>query len=464
MNTPLNATASASASGSFIQLLRAVPLALALLGLGLSTAAGQQQAEPQPLEPAPEDTTLDADSDDYVGRPLADELWRDREYGIAMRLPVGVRTVSRTADEYQLRVADDDETFLITVAVKRSRQALAIMDVVARAQTQILGIHRSSELVDQYALDIENTRLGVMIYRLPHSDKDDAFHGQAIVQLDRNTFAFIEANSEWRHVEEVRPTFEAMIRTLELRGLEELEQQREREIQRTEQWRRELKIEELHEALIPQQTFRIVSEDEDIGWMRVEQEQVEQQGKPGIQVTVQSRVMTPQLNVDSRAVFFSSDDDTMELWEVRTTHRPRQTGREQEQTYVETGIRAGSDITITYDEPLDSDRKELKQPAVGYVPLAETWVLPQVLPNDVPATYGFYSYNPNERVVTYRTEQVVPMLNGYELNTRLRPSSPELQAEFDAERRMQRKQLSPKQHLVPATPEEIARRWRGSQR
>lgn len=456
---------TATAAGVFDHPLRVLALSLAVgVVLVSSASVGAQEAELRPLEPAAEDTTLDADSEEYVGRPLAEERWQDREYGLSLRLPVGVRTASRTADDYQLRVADNDEMFLISVAVRRSRQALEIMDVVVHAQTQILGIHRSSELVDQYALDIEDARLGVLLYRLPHSNDDDAFHGQAIVQIDRHTFAFIEANSEWRHVAEVRPTFEAMVRTLELRGLQELQEQRARELRRTQAWRGELSLKELHEALIAEQTFRIVSEGEDIGWMRVEQEHVEEQSKPGIRVTVQSRVVTPQLNVDSRAVFFASDDEAMELWEVRTTHRPRDRGRGEEQTFVETGIRAGEDITITYDEPLDSRRKELKRPEEGYVPLAETWVLPQVLPNDVPATYGFYSYNPNEQALTYRTEEVAPLLSGYQVSTRLRPNAPALEAEFDSSRRMQSKQLSPQQSLVPATPEEIARRWRSGLR
>ncbi|MEX2673633.1 MAG: hypothetical protein WD294_16155 [Phycisphaeraceae bacterium] len=397
--------------------------------------------------------------EEYQGRPLAEDRWLDNEYGVSLRLPVGVRTVRRTGDSYQLRAADEEDMFAMGVVVKQSRRELRMTDVMAQAKTQVAGVHRTTELLEEYAMEVGGVDIGVVMFRLPDTEQDDAFFGQALVQIDPSTFAIIEISSSWGDADVVRPTFEAMIKTLELQGIDDLEEQRRKELERTQTWRRDLGITALHDALVEEQLFRIVEDGNDIGYMRMLQEQTEQNGKSGITVRVQSRVMISTFNIDSQAIFFASDDDTTELWEVRTTQRP-QRGNGEEQTTVETGIRTGADIVVSHDRPLGSKRKELTRPPMGYVPLAETWVLPQVLPNDRPGTYGFYSYNPNEGGVTYRTEQVSPLLDGYTINSRLTPGGPELKATFDADRTMREKQLGPDRKLIPTTAQHINQLWR----
>jgi hypothetical protein len=402
-------------------------------------------------------------------RPLTDQRWHDRAYGLSFLVPQDMRVVSRTADTAAARVEDERRQLSISLHVKRSRSILTLKQVAQEAREQILSrISVNHILEEKTNLTLAGQPAATLYAQTKNGEGEDILLGQAILQLDPQTFAVMEVTSALKDYVPAHDTFEAVLASMQRMNPEQIAQQRAEQIKLGVEWRTELRSEQIHKALIPEQWFRILEGDKDLGYMRVRQNKANQAGKSGVAVEIQSRLAAGPHYYDTLAASFLADDDSVEMWKVTTTRRsiasrPNADAKaksQQEETYVETGVRAGEQITVNFDGPRQADKRKYARPEKGYLAQVEAWLLPQLLPIDRPGTYGFYFYASNNNAVGFRTDTVTPTLTGFTIATRLSPNDPELKATYNAKRQLIEKQLGEGRRLAPTSAAMIQQLWK----
>lgn len=412
-----------------------------------------------------------AAADEDKGRQLDETRWRDQAYGLSLRPPLGSRLIEQTGDAYLVRILDQQGRFQMAASVKRSRQRLTMDAVVGSISMQLKSAQPSAKKSDPVRQKVDGHDATVMYFTYPQPAKGpDAIIGYCMVQMDAQSFAILELQCSADHAEQHIPTFERVIGSVEFTDQKELAKRREEAIERASQWlsrtRSPQRMKQLREQLREQQYFRILDGTKDIGYMRIRQAtetiDLARKKQPGIRVEIQSRLVKQnRTTIDTLAKFFLADDDTTELWTVTTTLRQPAPNRPEpiKQTFTETGLRSGTNINITVNGPRGADQLRFNRPKRGYLSQVEAKLLPQIMPTDRAATYGFYWYNSATNKLTYRTEQVTPALSGFVITTRLGPNAPALRATYDGNRRLVEQQLSATRKLVATDKQTIMRLW-----
>jgi len=264
--------------------------------------------------------------------------------------------------------------------------------------------------------------------------------GQAFVELGPDTFAALEVEAGLADKEMAIATFEAVLGTLEVAGVEELAAQRHAAAERSGEFQRHLAAGAVHKSLIEQQLFRIVETppgrktkgpEKDIGWTRVRQGTGERIARTGFRWRSRRGSLSPgspstrwpsiSHRTMARTKTGRSDDATPHR-EARPTGKDDATMR----TNTETGIRAGGKIDIRVEvQGSGPVVLSFPEPEATYLSQAHAWALPQLLPADEPATYGFYWYSSDRQKVVYRSDRVIPALDRFTLVTRLSPDDAE---------------------------------------
>jgi len=402
-------------------------------------------------------------------RALNDERWRDRSHGISIRLPVDTRMRREVGDKYLFRLADTDGLFTMSLQVKRSRSELRLQRVAEAAREQLQKATATVEILDQHGAELGD-RPGILLYAdTPQANGPRVMFGQGIVRLDPQTYAVFEVRCDMEDRTKVRPIYEAMLSTLQITDPEELNKRRQETLQRGHEWREQLSLEEIHGALRDEHFYRLIRENadsgdsEDVGYMRVRQSTAQRNGEPGVRIRVQTRITRPEFHVDSEARYFLADDDSFEFWSVTTTRRPRAGNAKerdrQARTFVNTGIRADGVITITREGAGDQSERKYPVPETGYLSQVEAWLLPRLIPTDKPNTYGFYCYNAGTGQINYRTDKIIPTLNGFTIRSRLNPNERPIEAAYKADGTLIEKELSSGLKRVPADAQTIRRLW-----
>lgn len=407
-----------------------------------------------------------------LSRALSDTPWQDRAWGISVRLPVGVILKSETADgQHLFRAADPQGLFQLSLQVKRSGKMLKIEDVAKVAREQIQTLQGAAQVLEERAEPLMKRPAVVIHASVPEGGTEQVLLSQAIVQIDAQTFAVLEGRCKIANAQEVLPIFEAVIDTLDMTDLNAIEKQRQAALQAGREWRMGIKLSEIESALVPEQWFRLLRDNKDIGFMNMRQRRAQREGLHGVGIEIQARIFQADRTVDVLEEYFLSDDDRQEFWKITTTARPADADHlppsnplpvGKNITYVETGIRTDGEILVTFDSNEGnwrSKKEQMQRPAVGYLSQVERILLPQLLPIDHPATYGFYCYHRGAGKVMYRTEQVTPALTGFTLTTRQAPNDPEIRAAYTAQRRLVEQTLSATDKMMPATPKDIQTRW-----
>jgi len=139
--------------------------------------------------------------------------------------------------------------------------------------------------------------------------------------------------------------------------------------------------------------------------------------QPGLVLELDARLLVdPQQGpdgglVDTRAVYFLSDDAAEELWTVRSTVR-RSAG--EPESWVEVGGRSGRSMTISIDRGRSPSRQV--RPIIegeGYISRVTSFLLPELLaitdqagPEGDPRELAFYAYDQNNERIRLRTDRV----------------------------------------------------------
>lgn len=468
-----------------------VVTAIALFAALVTIAPASAQVK-SPLKPDP-----------TQGRPLGDNRERETAHGVSLRPPVDTRIVRRTADEYSLRLADTAGQFTMSLLIKKTKKPLTLKAVTRSVQSQVLGVemnvtgvpgtgHKDFRLKGRTALHgtnrgrivaqretvIAKRHATINYYQVFDNNNKPMLLAHAIIQLETQAFAILDVEGRLNPADfsgsakPIADTFERVIESIEIEDPLELSKRREQTVDLGHDWRTTLRLKNMHASLVPVQFFRFVETDKsgrakDYGWMRIRQFQSRKgtHNKPGVNVEVQLRVKAGDAYYDTLGEYFLADDDSLEMWSIHTTQRPAnprvKVNEKELPTYRQTGVRSDGVLTVTLDDPVSGQKKQsFAVPKKGYLSQVEGLLLPQILPINKRATYGFYFYNTQTGSVAYREEQVVPTLTGFSIISRLTPESQQLTATFNKQHRVIEKQLDTTGgKLLPTDAATIRRLW-----
>jgi hypothetical protein len=421
-----------------------------LIGLSVGSAPGEEPGD--------------------AARPLSDTREQDHAYGLSLRPPIATTLLRQTASRYLMQILDEDGKFKIYASVPPRGQAMTLQKFSELAQAQLARTYNSAQLLDEREDEIAGRAAHVLYVLIPpHKPTDPGrlLLGQAYVQIAANTFVVLEIEGHEEDQPLVRQTFESVLKSVEIKPPGELEAERRAATELVRDLFNSLTPEKVHASLIPEQIFRIVDAQKpgksvDIGWMRIHQSQTTVLDKPGVGVRVQARFVIEDAPIDTLGEYFVADDDSFEQWSVTTTRRPPGTDvnrRINENTAMETGVRTAGKVEVRIDTPRGTRNVSFVKPDFAYLSQAHAWLLPQLLPPDRPAVYGSYFYVAEHARILYRTDQIIPTLDGFTLLTRLSPNDAQLKASYDGDRHLKTKYLSATRQLIPTTPQELKRLW-----
>ncbi len=403
----------------------------------------------------------------FPPRELRTTAWQDQAHGISIHPPLGTKLVKNTGDQYLLRIIDEAKQFQITLALRQSRKALQLADVIKSAQDQIKSIQPASSVMGRELKRIGELDGVIIYFQMPQPRGNDALVGQVIAQLDANRFVVMELRCAIQLGQQTIPTFEAVAQSLKVADQQQISARRREAVGRAHDWKQQLRIEDLRKALVPEQFFRLTEKGRDIGYLRIRQEWskdgVKANPQPGVNVEVQSRMVISGTTLDSRSAMYLSDSDIVELWTTTTTFRQAEnTGKDAVRTVTEAGARRGDQISISVNDSHTMKKRNFtyKRPVLGYLSQVESQLLGQLVPRDRASVYGFYWYLPRTNKLTYRSDRITPTLTGYVMTTTLTPNGEPLRSTYDGEGRLLSKQLGGRRELVATTQEKILQRWK----
>lgn len=507
-------------------------LTLLLTALSCATPAAAAPPEtPAPKTPATYETIAVQDvsaanttegekvyalsSDENVAALLSNDPWRENAYGLSLRPPLGSHMVNQTVDDAVLRIIGGDRDYAITIFVKKSPKPIEIaglqrlaLDNIAVAQPTARVLQQRSDLV---VGDAKNPKpgsihtAGLAYFFIPAvkpTNKTpgipDMAVGEAFMRIDGTLFVQLRMETQHSKFAENRKIFEALIRSLRVDDPIDLKERRLAAAKAGEEWRDKIGFGELKSVIVPEQFYRVVDKDKDVGWMQVTQKVgVDPSLKiNGAMVHVRFRYDSQDASYDTVSDFFVSDDLRLETWLIETVatsktppdKKQRGTPAPQRQKWSETGKRdmereggrekhkmtvvrkspLGETKTFNWDLPMrDSETPKNKTDAIKvyprpYVSQVELYLLDNLIPRRKPLEISYYAYSPNLGKLAFRTERIVIDKNGAaRVYSAPAPDQAEQVSVFDTNGRLVRRELPGGQQLIPSTEAEIRSKWNG---
>ncbi len=361
---------------------------------------------------------------------------------------------------------------LIRLYVFDTTVPLAVSDFAALMVTHV-GVDVPSALILKKKLQETGGRPGALVYyRLPDPGRRDLLLGQAMMQVHDKTFAMLQLEGPHVMAESLQPKFEAVAASMAVDAPDQLDQLRRGQIQRGVTWRQLIDTDQLHEAIEPRQLFRIIEADRDIGYMTIDMTLAQKDRHFGIEVVVRARLHEGPHVQDTLSEFFLADDDSYEVWSIRTTaraHAPAD-GRPLPDedapaagpgviTWAETGWRIGDTIEVKRPGRADQKTRRWTRPE-GYLSQVELHLIESLLPQDTEQTLGFYAYLPTANKLTYRTISIAPLPDfGYRLFTQAGPGRGQVMSQYDPVGRVVGRRYSGGRAMLVTSEKEFRKIW-----
>jgi|GEM_PF-1982100 len=424
----------------------------------------------------------------------ADKRWREDAHGLSFVPPLRSRLVKQTGQESSVTCVHDDG-FRFEVFIRQSKDDATVdMRTVRNAAIQQMNkVHPSLSIIEQHMMTVANRPAALIYFFLPATKKGQWVTGHFFIQLEEHIIANIVYDVPRGKYENTRAIFEEVINSIEVDNPAALQDQRAKMLQNGIDWRKANTPRKLAENIIPEQWFRIIENDQDVGYMVVRQSQgpLDARAKvdddlmrlPGIRVDVQARFWVGDRAFDILSNFFVSDNGEAEVWSIRSTERaaqpdkvlrlmPARGNRNQFEIVrqddfdnkgaAETWVR-GKDGVITLVRRLPSGTRQIKwkTPPVAYVSQAELYLLAPALPVDNQPV-GLYAYYPNEGEIALRTERAKRLPNGHiQVTSKLTPDMISDQVTiYRADGRIVRRDLPGGRVMVPTDLRELRAVWR----
>ncbi len=186
-----------------------------------------------------------------------------------------------------------------------------------------------------------------------------------------------------------------------------------------------------------------------------------QEKLPGLIVQLDAMALETDLRIDTRAVYFVSEDLEQEAWTVRMALRQGETVTESSVT----GARSGSGMVVQLDQ--QNMAPTVTRPMIqgeGYVPQAITHLLSPLLARRAQAgEYASYAYNPQSNTITMRwdtVEQPADRPGLWLVRSRPDDNTPATTHVFNAQGRLLRSELHNGRLWEPIEPDRLVSLWR----
>ncbi len=394
--------------------------------------------------------------------PLSTQRWEELGFGLSLHPPRDVRIIEHASDGALAKFIGRD--YDISVFVQESKIRGTVEDIKTRSIQQ-LGFAYMSDLVvfkDEPARPLD--RPGWKFYAgIIDEEGPNVVLGQVFMQIDPKNFAVIQFQCDEIAYEGVEPIFDAVLKSMQLLNHKQLLARNTEWINAGHSWRHGLTHHQIRSVLIPEQWFRVVRDEQDIGWMRIQQTETIKLELSGIYIEIWSHVRERGETIDADSDYFESFDRSTEVWSSRTTRRPTQPNAlatpnqgSPTQSRVETGLRSGNILTVSVESAAGVKEHRWEVSDKGYQSQVELRLLPSLLPREQSGILGFYAYHPMSETLALRTDQITPLEAGAYL-VQHRPSAHAglRLSTYDAQGHLLRKQMSDGVILIRVSREQV---------
>ncbi len=415
---------------------------------------------------------------------LGPQRWREHSYGVSLVAPSSARLRPSVSGDVIARFVGDSG-YTMEVSIKKPQDRLGIVEMIDEAIQQFASVYPSAVILDNKHLLAGEKPAGAVYFRVP--DPRGAWVvGQAFVQIHGRVFVMLEIEAAQHDWGPLAGLFESVVTSVECEDPQRLHQRRQERLRRGQEWLESVDPGRWRAVLGPERWYRVVENDQDVGYMRVSQYEDTRMEYDGLRVDLQSRMLIGDLAHDMISSFFCSNDDRYEEWSIRATVRPKNDPPDldaKKQTragltqasWAETGMRYLNRITVSREGPSGIHKLAWDRPPVGYLSQVHAFLTPQLLrPSQAEVKsanesgessksrmLGFYVYNPNSHKITYRTERTIKGQDGgYTVLSRLRPESGQQVSHHDAQGRLLRRILPNGNQLIVTTKAELGARWK----
>ncbi len=401
---------------------------------------------------------------------VTDEPWEEPSYGLTLHPPRDARVMENTTDSARIKFIDPD--YDVSLFIEETGLAMEIDAVKHAAAAKLAYPYPDMVKVVDEPARIAGRPGWKLYHTVPDEEHGDFVIGQAFIKIDPTHYAVLQFQCDNDDYDRIVAVFEQMLETASFADPAALAERRSRMLSATRQWKQRIGFDALVAALIPEQWFRIVEGDRDIGYARVTQREAEQLEMRGIRVEVRLRITEGALVLDQDRDYFLGEDGSTEVWSVRGTRRvpaPEQKLTEQVESravesWAETGLASDGFLTVDQqsDAGVDRDEWDLRvqgqQDDFTYLSQIETLLMPGLLPGDVGETYAFYAYYSNTHTLSMWTRRVEPLDNGaYAVIERPSPEVGQRRSTYDANGRLLRQETADGRVLLAVTREQIKR-------
>lgn len=292
-------------------------------------------------------------------------------------------------------------------------------------------------VIDSNVRTLDRTRnlaagalLGERVYlEFPEFQGDPALvRGFTVFRVEPRRFVVFDLMTELSKFERARPVYETVVGTMDVSTIDQQSKQRTNAVTNGQGVLESLTTERLAELVdrYPERWERLHTpsqsgdemDDTEHGYRRIRAARGfrgELSGKtqsrwrpsdkvPGFIVKLDAMAIESSLRVDTRAVYFVSEDGEQEAWTVKMALR-------QDGVSTETrvsGARSGTSMTVQLEAP--GSTPQVTKPLIqgdGYLPQAiAQMMIPALVSRAETGTYAFYTYNPGTNTITLRTDEV----------------------------------------------------------
>lgn len=401
---------------------------------------------------------------------LSEQRWEDPSFGLTFLPPEDVRVLENTTDGARVKFVNQD--FDLSLYIEKTGVNTEVQAIKSAASLKLAYPYPDMVELEDAAMRVGD-RPGWRIYHVvPHEEHGDFVIGQAFIKIDPTTFAVLQFQCDNKDYERVGTMFQAVLDSVAFIPATEMDRRRTAMLEATEAWKKGIGFDGLRAAMIPEQWFRIVEGDRDIGYMRMTQRESTRLGQDGIEVQIRLRVNEGGVLLDQKRDFFLAENGTTEVWSIRGTRRvagaehalPDAVGTRAVESWAETGLAADGLLTVDQKSETGVDRDEWslrppdreQQKNFAYLSQIETLLMPRHLPGDVATAYGFYAYYSNTHTISLWTRRVEPLANGaYLVVERPSPEVGERRLTFGPDGRLLRFEAADGRVLLAVTREQI---------
>lgn len=393
---------------------------------------------------------------------LSDRRWEEPSFGLSFLLPRDVKTLENTTDDARIKFLAKD--FDLSLFITKTGVDTEVIGLKTAATAKLAYPYPDMVKIEDAPIRVGDRPAWRLYHAIPHSEQGDFVIGQVFIKIDPTNFAVLQFQCDNQDYDRVAAMFQAVLDSVAFADIAIMKKRRAAMIQETEDWKKDLGFDGLRAGLIPEQWFRIVESEQDIGYIRITQRESQQLGQHGIELQIRLRINEGDVLLDQQRDFFLAEDGTTEIWSIRGTRRiaaanhalPEAVGTRGIESWLETGL--ASDILLTVDQTSDAaiDRDSWQRPDTGYLSQIESILMPRHLAGLPATTFGFYAYYSNTHSLSLWTRELVPLENGaYLVIERPSPEVGQRRLTYDADGRLRRMETADGRVILSITREQI---------